>query len=78
MSKFRHQSDTDKAEPEIISGSPASGSNPDVAADIDEVASSHAKGEELSLEFATSITDVPYHPGAAKYFEEQGITVNTK
>ena len=45
---------------------------------IDEVASSHAKGEELSLEFATSITDVPYHPGAAKYFEEQGITVNTK
>ena len=37
MSKFRHLSDTDRAEPENTSGSPASGSNPDVAADIDEV-----------------------------------------
>jgi len=38
----------------------------------------HDKKNELSLEFATSITDVPYHPGAAKYFSEQGITVPTK
>ena len=45
---------------------------------IDEVSAAHAKGSELSLEFASSITDVPYHPGAAKYFEEKGITVPTK
>ena len=38
----------------------------------------HAKAEELSLEFASSVTDVPYHPGAAKYFSEQGIEVPTK
>ena len=37
----------------------------------------HAKEDELDLDFATSITDVPYHPGAAKYFEEQGVTVPT-
>lgn len=37
----------------------------------------HAKENELDLTFASSITDVPYHPGAAKYFEEQGITVPT-
>ena len=37
----------------------------------------HAKEAELDLEFATSITNVPYHPGAAKYFEEQGVTVPT-
>ncbi len=38
----------------------------------------HDKANELSLEFATSVTDVPYHAGAAKYFAEQGITVPTK
>ena len=35
----------------------------------------HGKAEELSLDFASSITDVPYHPGAAKYFAEKGISV---
>jgi TRAP transporter TAXI family solute receptor len=44
---------------------------------LDDVKAAHAKGEELSLEFASSIKDVPYHPGAAKYFEEKGITVAT-
>lgn len=38
----------------------------------------HAKYNELSLEEAASITGVPYHPGAAKYYEEQGITVESK
>jgi len=38
----------------------------------------HDKAKELSLDFATSVTDVPYHAGAAKYFAEQGITVPTK
>ncbi len=42
---------------------------------LDELTKAHAKGEELSLEFASSITDVPYHPGAVKYFTEKNITV---
>lgn len=37
----------------------------------------HAKKSELSLEFASSMTGVPYHPGAAKYFAEHDITVET-
>lgn len=36
---------------------------------------SHAKYGELSLDYGASITSVPYHPGAAKYFEEKGYTV---
>ncbi len=43
--------------------------------DKDAIAQSHDKGRELDLAFATSITTVPYHPGAAKYFAEQGIEV---
>ena len=35
----------------------------------------HGKGKELDLAFASSVTSVPYHPGAAKYFAEKGITV---
>ena len=44
----------------------------DNAADL---VSSHAKYGELSLEYGSSITSVPYHPGAAKYFAEKGFTV---
>ena len=47
----------------------------DNAADLVE---SHAKYAELSLEKGASITSVPYHPGAAKYFEEKGFKVETK
>ena len=36
---------------------------------------SHAKYGELSLEYGASITSVPYHPGAAKYFSEKGFEV---
>ena len=39
---------------------------------------SHAKYGELSVEKGASITAVPYHPGAAKYFAEKGQTVKTK
>lgn len=39
---------------------------------------SHAKADELSLEFATSVTDVPYHPGAVEYFASKGIQVPGK
>ena len=42
---------------------------------IEAIAEQHGKGAELSLEFASSITDVPYHPGAAKYFAEKGFDV---
>lgn len=42
---------------------------------IDAIAEQHGKGAELSLEFASSITDVPYHPGAAKFFAEKGFDV---
>ena len=38
----------------------------------------HDKKNELSLDFAASITAVPYHAGAAKYFAEKGIDVPTK
>ena len=38
---------------------------------------SHDKKSELSLEFAASVTAVPYHSGAAKYFSEKGFTVPT-
>ena len=38
----------------------------------------HDKKKELNLDFAASVTDVPYHKGAAKYFAEKGYTVPTK
>lgn len=38
----------------------------------------HAKGAELDLDFAASVTSVPYHPGAAKYFQEKGYNVAVK
>ncbi len=39
------------------------------------ITKAHAKGAELSLENATSGMTAPFHPGAAKYFAEKGITV---
>ncbi len=41
-------------------------------------AAAHAKYEELDIDNAASVTSVAYHPGAAKYYEEQGITVASK
>ena len=38
----------------------------------------HDKKNELDLDFAASITAVPYHPGAAKYFAEKNLEVPTK
>ena len=37
----------------------------------------NAKGAELSVENATSGIVVPFHAGAAKYFAEHGVTVET-
>ena len=45
---------------------------------LEELKSSNAKFEEFSVEKGASITAVPYHPGAAKYFKEQGFEVTTK
>ncbi len=46
--------------------------------DREAIAASHNKGNELDLAFASSITNVPYHLGAAAYYAEQGITVPVK
>lgn len=43
-----------------------------------ELAGQHAKGNALDLKFASSVTAVPFHAGAAKFFAENGITVKTK
>jgi len=40
--------------------------------------STHAKYGEVSLDYGASMTSVPYHAGAAKYFAEKGFTVATK
>ncbi len=48
------------------------------SADDETVASTHAKYGELSKEKGASVTTVPYHPGAAKYFQEQQIEVVTE
>lgn len=45
---------------------------------IDTITTAHAKGAELDLDFAASVTAVPYHAGAAKYFAEKGLEVATK
>ena len=45
---------------------------------VDAITASHAKGAELSLENATSGMAAPFHAGAAKYFKEKGITVESK
>lgn len=47
----------------------------DLFENLDTLAGSNAKFGEMSLEKATSITNVPYHPGAAKYYAEKGKTV---
>jgi len=43
----------------------------------DAITEAHAKGADLDLAYASSC-GLPYHAGAAKYFAEQGITVETK
>ena len=43
----------------------------------DEIKKENAKGEELSIENATSGMTVPFHAGAARYFAEHGVTVES-
>lgn len=40
-----------------------------------ELAAAHAKGKSLSADYAVTGVSVPFHPGAAKYFEEIGLSV---
>lgn len=42
---------------------------------LDDLAKVHDKANELSLEFASSLEGVPYHPGAVAYFADKGIEV---
>ena len=44
----------------------------------DAIAAENGKGAELSIENATSGMTAPFHPGAARYFAEQGVTVPTE
>ncbi len=45
---------------------------------IDAITAENAKGSELSIENATSGMTVPFHKGAAKYFAEKGVNVESK
>lgn len=45
---------------------------------IEAISSENAKGRELSIENATSGMTAPFHKGAAKYFEEKGVTVEAQ
>ena len=45
---------------------------------VDDITLENAKGAELDLENATSGMEAPFHPGAAKYYAEHGITVSTE
>jgi len=42
---------------------------------IEAITAENAKGAELSIENATDGMTIPFHKGAAKYFEEKGVTV---
>ena len=42
------------------------------------ISGEHAKGAELSIENATTGMTAPFHAGAAKYFAEKGVTVETE
>ena len=42
---------------------------------MEAIAAENGKGAELSIENATSGMTAPFHPGAAKYFAEKGVTV---
>ena len=45
---------------------------------VDAIAAENGKGKELSVENATSGMAAPFHAGAAKYYAEKGVSVQTK
>lgn len=44
---------------------------------VEDITLENAKGGELSVENATSTRSVPFHKGAARYYQEHGISVET-
>ena len=44
----------------------------------DEISRENVKGEELSIENATSGVTAPFHAGSARYYAEHGIQVETR
>lgn len=44
----------------------------------EDISKENAKGEELSIENATSGITIPFHIGAARYFDEHGVSVDTE
>ena len=44
----------------------------------EEISTEHNKGEELSIENASSGVTAPFHAGAALYYAEHGIKVETQ
>ena len=44
---------------------------------IDEISAENAKGAELSVETAAGVKAAPFHTGAARYYKEHGIDVET-
>ena len=45
---------------------------------VEAITAEHAKGAELSIENATSGMTAPFHAGAARYFAEKGVNVETE
>jgi TRAP transporter TAXI family solute receptor len=43
---------------------------------IADIHAAHAKGREITLQTALSGLTVPLHPGAARFYREQGFTVD--
>ena len=44
----------------------------------DAIAAENGKGKELSIDNATTGMSAPFHAGAAKYYAEKGVTVESK
>ena len=43
---------------------------------LDVLGAAHAKGKEVSLNAAVDGVSVPFHPGAVRYFSEEGLTTH--
>lgn len=50
----------------------------DIFDNAPDLIENHAKYGEVSIEKGASVTSVPYHAGAAKYFKEKGFDVATQ
>ena len=39
----------------------------------DEIEKGHPAGKGITLENAVTVSGIPYHPGAIKYYKEKGV-----